>query len=122
MTASHMMELQELRINVLAALMKSFYVESETFVPDFWINGFGEVVQVDDVDGVEGEAWESASDVVSIPETSSFHVLKLHPMDKQYRSRGIHPDCWANGEELFPFQRDPSEIVRGKATCDWHWT
>ncbi|KAL1795359.1 hypothetical protein ACET3X_007175 [Alternaria dauci] len=111
MTASHTFKLRELRINVLTALMKSVYLGSKKLVPEFWINGFGEVVQVEDVDDVEGEAWEIASDVLGMPENSSFHVLKLHPIDRQYQPKGIHPDCWANSKELFPFERDLSQIM-----------
>jgi hypothetical protein len=116
MTASHTMGLQELRINILTALMKSFYLEKEMeIVPDCWINGFGQVVQVvqvEDAHDIAGEAWEFASHLVENDckidhgcwETRNcFDVLELHPLDRHYRHGDIHPGCSINGKQFFPF-------------------
>ncbi|CAN9294583.1 unnamed protein product [Alternaria alternata] len=128
MTASHTLGLEELRINILTALMKSFYLEKEReIVPDSWINGFGQVVQVvqvvqvEDAHDIAGEAWEFASHLVENDckidhgcwETENcFDVLELHPLDRQYRRGDIHPGCTINGKQFFPFQQDPEEIMR----------
>ncbi|OWY52011.1 hypothetical protein AALT_g9855 [Alternaria alternata] len=128
MTASHTLGLQELRINILTALMKSFYLEKEReIVPNCWINGFGQVVQVvqvvqvEDAHDIAGEAWEFASHLVENDckidhgcwETENcFEVLELHPLDRQYRRGDIHPGCTINGKQFFPFQQDPEETMR----------
>jgi hypothetical protein len=123
MTASHTLKLQELRINILTALMKSFYLEEEerSVVPNCWINGFGQVVQVEDVHDDAGEAWEFASHLVENDieidhgrwETRNcFDVLELHPLDRHYRNGEIHPGCSISGKQFFPFQRNVKEIMR----------
>ncbi|KAF7671064.1 hypothetical protein GT037_010845 [Alternaria burnsii] len=125
MAASHTLGLQELRINILTALMKSFYLEKERqIVPDCWINSFGQVVQVvqvEDAQDIAGEAWELTSHLVENDceidhgcwETENcFDVLELHPLDRQYRRGDVHPGCTINGKQFFPFQQDPEEIMR----------
>ncbi|KAH8623504.1 hypothetical protein IG631_21983 [Alternaria alternata] len=122
MTASHTLKLQELRINILTALMKSFYLEEErSVVPNCWINGFGQVVQVEDAHNDAGEAWEFASHLVENDieidhgrwETRNcFDVLELHPLDRHYRHGDIHPGCSISGKQFFPFQRNAKEIMR----------
>ncbi|CAN9202958.1 unnamed protein product [Alternaria alternata] len=123
MIASHTLKLQELRINILTALMKSFYLEEEerSVVPNCWINGFGQVVQVEDAHDDAGEAWEFASHLVENDieidhgrwETRNcFDVLELHPLDRHYRNGEIHPGCSISGKQFFPFQRNVKEIMR----------
>ncbi|CAN9313156.1 unnamed protein product [Alternaria sp. RS040] len=125
MAASHTLGLQELRINILTALMKSFYLEKERqIVPDCWINGFGQVVQVvqvEDAQDIAGEAWEFASHLVENDceidhgcwETENcFDVPELHPLYRQHRRGDMYPGCTINGKQFFPFQQDPEEIMR----------
>lgn len=113
MTALHKLGLQELRINILTTLMKSFYLKEErSVVLDCWINGFGQVVQAEDSHDTTDEAWESASHLVENDckidhgcwETRNcFDVLELHPLDRHYRHGDIHPGCSISGKQFFPF-------------------
>jgi hypothetical protein len=101
MTASHTLTPQELSLNIITALMKSFDLEGKVLVPDCWINGFGQVIQVDDVHDDTGEVWEFA---LNLDGKSSNHVLKSHPIDRHYRGNDPHPDCYHDDRQFFPFR------------------
>ncbi|RYN79338.1 hypothetical protein AA0120_g10734 [Alternaria tenuissima] len=125
MTASHTMGLEGLHQGGEDVDAKFLYLEKEMeIVPDCWINGFGQVVQVvqvEDAHDIAGEAWEFASHLVENDckidhgcwETRNcFDVLELHPLDRHYRHGDIHPGCSISGKQFFPFQRNAKEVMR----------
>jgi len=61
LATSHTLTLRELRLNVIAVMMKTYYMEPKALAPEIWINGFGEVVQMENVDEPVVGAWEPAS-------------------------------------------------------------
>ncbi|KAI4640460.1 hypothetical protein J4E93_008666 [Alternaria ventricosa] len=114
LATSHTLTLQELRLNVIAVMMKTYYLESKALAPDIWINGFGEVVQVNNVDEPVGGAWEPASELVPIGNTEGgFVVWRLHPVDIHYRSDDIlsQKAVLYDVAQFFPFRRKVSEIL-----------
>ncbi|KAI4943569.1 hypothetical protein J4E91_009206 [Alternaria rosae] len=112
---SHTFTLHELRVNIAAAMMKIFYLTGKSLVPDFWINGFVQVVQVEDVGEnmpLLGGAWEPASEFTDIDEYG-FKVLRLHPIDIHHRGNEMK---WKNvvhfeESQFFPSRREVKEIL-----------
>ncbi|KAI4916101.1 hypothetical protein J4E90_004547 [Alternaria incomplexa] len=120
MTASHTMTLHQLRLKIVLAIMHhvysipTFHLHSRDELPDLWINGFGEVVQVENVDEALGGAWEPASELVPIGNTEGgFVVWRLHPIDIHYRSDKILSEraVLDDDAQFFPFRRKVSEIL-----------
>ncbi|KAI4920875.1 hypothetical protein J4E85_008990 [Alternaria conjuncta] len=115
LASSHTLTLHELRVNIAADMMKTFYLTGNKLVPDFWINGFGEVVQVEDADEkmpVLGGAWEPASEFTEIDD-HGFKILRLHPIDINYRGKETpsRPVVHFVKSQFFPFRREVKEIL-----------
>jgi hypothetical protein len=112
MVSSHTLTLLELRINVVTAMMSHVFLNQNTQLPDFWVNGLGQVVDITEPSEDSGGAWDMASDVVT--DSAGFvHILNLHPIDFNYRREyKSHPDCnhWSD-EIFFPFHRNAQEIL-----------
>lgn len=111
MTASHTLALRELRLNIVTVLMKSYYLEKKQLTPDCWINGLGQVVEVEDVDNADGEAWVAASDLNPSSQSGLSHVRNLHLIDSAYRKGACHPECVIEDVLFFPFRREAKEII-----------
>ncbi|KAI4647372.1 uncharacterized protein J4E79_010230 [Alternaria viburni] len=115
LASSHTLTLHELRVNIAAVMMKNFYLTGNKLVPDFWINGFGEVVQVEDADEkmpVSGGAWEPASEFTDF-DGQGFKVSRLHPIDVHYRGNETpsRPVVHFVESQFFPFRREVKEIL-----------
>ena len=120
LTTSHTMPLHKLRLNIVLAMMTHAYSDPRNLhphnkLPDIWINGFGEVVQVDNVDEAVGGAWESASELDAIDNNDGgFKMRTLHPMDVHYRFNHV---SWkknvtlSDAAQFFPFRRKVDKIL-----------
>ena len=115
MVSSHTLTLRELRLSVITTIMTTYYVESKELAPNIWINGFGEVVQVENVDEAVGPAWESASELVANDnDDGGFKLRTLHPMDVHY---GFDHLSWkknvtfSDDAQFFPFRRKIDKIL-----------
>jgi hypothetical protein len=112
MVSSHTLTLLELRLNVVAAMMSHVFLDQKTQLPDFWVNGLAQVIEIADPSEDSGGAWDMASDVVT--DCAGFvHILNLHPIDYNYRQEyKSHPDCnhWSDGI-FFPFHWNAQEIL-----------
>ena len=134
MTSSHTVTLHKLRLNIVVALMSHVYSDPRYLhpwdeLPDFWINGFGDVVQtttVPDLSCDDTGAWQPASSLVYNEEAGEdedeYHIANLHPIDYVYRSKGdgVHSDCrypYDVHYYLFPFRRMTKEVLQYLMGC-----
>ncbi|KAI4640461.1 hypothetical protein J4E93_008667 [Alternaria ventricosa] len=97
---SHTMTIHKLRLNIVLAIMTHVYsdprnLHSDNELPDFYINGFGEVVQTTaptaDYCSASGP-WEPASSFVDDEEQENYRDLTVHPID-YVSGHYFHPDC-----------------------------
>jgi len=124
MTSSHTVTLHKLRLNILLAILSDVYSDPRYLhpyneLPDFWINGFGDVVQttaVTDVSCAATGAWQPASSLVYNKEAGEYHISSLHPIDYVYRNKGcgVHSECrypYDVHYQLFPFRRMTKQVL-----------
>ncbi|KAI4920876.1 hypothetical protein J4E85_008991 [Alternaria conjuncta] len=114
MTASHTITLRKLRLDVVKAILDYAFAgpyDCNPYLPDFWINGFGEVVETLDRSGEDtGSAWKPASELVFSPIYHS--VVNLHPIDRNYRGCEVNPRCdFYETKQFFPFRGKTEEVL-----------
>ncbi|KAI4647371.1 uncharacterized protein J4E79_010229 [Alternaria viburni] len=144
MTASHTMTLHQLRLKIVLAIMRHVYsipLYNRDELPDFWINGFGDVVPTPPppppptttttttttntrVPCDPTGSWHPASSLIYNADwdEDNYSISELHPIDYVYRNNGwgFHPQCvypdsihW----QLFPFCKRTKEVLPYLVRC-----
>jgi len=128
----HVIKFQELRTNIAKALMNVVFLGEHKAAPETWINGFGNVIEVQehprpDRINLPNMMPDMASDVVYDAERG-FKIVKVHRLDTLNRWQWHDSDrsecVFENCDQFFPFHHSASETLRFvlgllQATGDW---
>jgi hypothetical protein len=111
--------LHDLRVRVAKALTDVVFTSGDEHNPIIWINGLGEVTNIQTSPHVHMESNfipDTASKVIAVPNGDMYWVImvmEVHTKDSRYRGPDDRSSCWIKDvTQFFPFHGSPSEALR----------